>query len=130
VIYHNTNELLARMDNNPITETFGALPTRTFVIALISSVELLNGSEVRQKEREEAEKYFVRFFAEKCSDKEFVQSNDLQSRLKELSVKWSLSEATNTQQVQKKTIAGKCLDNLLIYIVNNLFRNYISKQCI
>ena len=49
-----------RLDNNLIQEKFGVANTRQFTIGRVKGLITVNGSEVRKKEREEAEKYYLK----------------------------------------------------------------------
>lgn len=49
-----------RLDNNAIQEKYGVTNTRQGVIARIKSLQTFNGSEIKKKEREDAEKYYLK----------------------------------------------------------------------
>ena len=67
-----------RMQGNPVVEAFGTSAFRQLLIATVPSVKSLNGGEVRERDRNEAEKFYLSYWLKQpdAADGEAIAKND------------------------------------------------------
>lgn len=75
-----------RIDDNPIQKTSGAIFIRSSCIARIQKLDLLNGSNISNKERLDCEKYYLKLAADERISKNIEESEffSMHPRYKEL----------------------------------------------
>ncbi|KAL9642984.1 hypothetical protein ABK040_010676 [Willaertia magna] len=110
-----------RMDSNLIQDKYGAANVRQFTIARIASLKSLNSSEIKNKERTDAEKYYLHLCGkEKFSNKNNPQFNilDYHPRYEELvKIYGDPCEVLENQSQSNSLDSGKT-DFVTIYFKN------------
>ncbi|KAL0485342.1 hypothetical protein AKO1_007531 [Acrasis kona] len=122
--FPNLNEV--RMDNNPISNLHGLIDTRQFVIGRIKKLSILNGSEVKNKERIDSEKYYLRFIGNERfklleknkKDQDFMNFNP---RYQELSAKYGdpLELLMEFKERSRETVVKKARADTVSLIIKN-----------